>query len=65
MDGKSDCGSAYGVSGHYLGAKGREYFALQSVDAVLNGEVESHKFPEIHTARGGRNRLWLRRRLCS
>ena len=44
MDGTGDCGPAYGVSAHYLGAKGREYFALQSADAVLNGEIESHKF---------------------
>ena len=37
-------GPSYGVSGHYLDAKGRSYLAWQDAGGATNGRLEARKF---------------------
>jgi len=51
--------AAYGVSSHYLGQKGREYFTWQSAAGALNGEINSHKFAKYVASPAARFRWTL------
>jgi SAM-dependent methyltransferase len=37
----------YGVSDHYIGVKGRDYFAWQNGGALFAGRISSHKFRHL------------------